>query len=174
MLTGHPLLDSHLRLVLQDNTFWQAYFDQIPNKHVTFHLAILVEPYLQFILDGKKTVESRFSANRCPPYGAVKKGDIILLKRSGGPIVGLCQVADVWFYHLDPESWKFIKDKFAKAICAQGTAFWEERETASYATLMRIEQVQTIEPVNFTKRDRRGWVVLRNNPAQLEMSFEEV
>ena len=65
------------------------------------HLAIFVEPYLELVLAGKKTIESRFSANRCPPYNAVKKGDLLLLKRSGGPVVGVATVGQVWSYDLD-------------------------------------------------------------------------
>ena len=45
------------------------------------HLAILLEPYLQYILDGTKTVESRFSKNRIAPYNMVEPGDVVLLKK---------------------------------------------------------------------------------------------
>lgn len=42
------------------------------------HLAILTEPYLEWILSGKKTVESRFSIHRVPPFGVVSPGDAFL------------------------------------------------------------------------------------------------
>lgn len=119
-----------------------------------------MEPFLQFMLDGSKTVESRFSAIRCAPYGRVEKGDVILLKRTGGPIVGLCQVTNRWFYQLDRASWQIIKDKFTKALCAEYPGFWKERESASFATLMRVHHIRAVAPIRFEKRDRRGWVVL--------------
>src|SRR5882757_5711201 len=57
------------------------------------HLAVFVEPYLSFVLEGKKTVESRFSVNRHAPYEQVRSGDLIVLKKSSGPICGVCRVS---------------------------------------------------------------------------------
>lgn len=169
-----PLVEELVKSV-QGDPFWENYFDQFVSQadcSFGLHLAILVEPYLQFILDGKKTIESRFSVNRCPPYKHIYKGDIILLKRSGGPIVGVCVAADTWFYHLDPQSWTMIKEKFSAAICAQGPDFWSAREAAAFATLIRIKQVKSIAPIHYVKRDRRGWIVLQ--PVQLQLSFEKI
>lgn len=130
------------------------------------HLAIFVEPYLQYILDGRKTIESRFNSRRCAPYQKVQADDILLLKRSSGPVVGLCQVASAWFYHLDRESWGTIRREYAQALCAQDPTFWQDRQHASYATLMRIHRVCPIAPARFAKRDRRGWVLLATNDAE--------
>jgi hypothetical protein len=132
----------------------------------SLHLAVFVEPYLQYVLQGTKTVESRFSLRRCAPYGRVRPGDVMLLKRSGGPIVGLCAVANVWLYHLDPASWQFIRREFTQALCAQDPAFWQQRERANFATLLRVENARTIPPLAFPKRDRRGWVVVRDGAAK--------
>jgi hypothetical protein len=126
----------------------------------------MVEPFLTFLLEGTKTVESRFSANRCAPYDRVEKGDVILLKKSGGPVVGLCMVTYRWFYRLDASSWQTIRNEFTQALCAQDPHFWQDRCRASYATLMRVRHVRTITPINFEKRDRRGWVVLRDSYAE--------
>jgi hypothetical protein len=125
------------------------------------HLAVLVEPYLQFILDRTKTVESRFSRRRCPPFGRVSEGDVILLKRAAGPVIGLCTVSDVWSYHLDPRTLTEIRDRFGAAIQPQ-SGFWEDRREAAFATLMRIEGARTMPDIRVPKRDRRGWVVLRD------------
>ena len=168
-----PLVDQ-LRSAVQGDSFWESYLEQLSSLGAatfTLHLAILVEPYLQFILDGKKTVESRFSTRKFAPYNRVDKGDVVLLKQSSGPIVGLCQVNYVWFYQLDPESWRTIREDFAAAICAQNPDFWKEREAATFATLMRIQHVKSIEPIKFAKRDRRGWVVLHENSAQLQLDI---
>jgi len=69
------------------------------------HLAVFVEPFLGYVLDGSKTVESRFSVNRCAPFGKVNRHDVVLLKRAGGPVVGLAQVRTVWSYLLEESSW---------------------------------------------------------------------
>src|SRR5690554_1453539 len=121
MLTWWPIAQPLLRAV-QGDTFWEPYLkalQTVESLPFSIHLAILVEPYLQFILEGRKTVESRFSAKRCAPFERVRPGDVILLKRSSGPIVGLCQVAHAWFYSLDATTWTFIQERFAEAICAQ-------------------------------------------------------
>jgi ASC-1-like (ASCH) protein len=168
------VLVNDLQLTLKDDSFWESYLKQLTLpclEPFALHLAILVEPYLQFILEGKKTVESRFATRRFAPYNCVNKGDIVLLKRSSGPIVGICQVAYVWFYELDPKSWQTIQKKFTTAICPQNDTFWQEREKASYATLMQIQNVKSITPMKFAKRDRRGWVVLHENLAQLQLNL---
>lgn len=126
------------------------------------HLAIFVEPFLQYIIDGKKTVESRFSVNRIAPFNKIFRGDIIFLKKSGGPIVGFCFVEDVWFYQLKPSTWKDIRKNFEAALCAQDPLFWESRKHASYATLIKLGEFQTLPPIKFKKKDRRGWVVLKS------------
>jgi hypothetical protein len=159
-----PYLVADLLEAVSGDLFWEDYLRRIVSNGqapYSLHLAVMVEPFLQFVLSGRKTVESRFSVNRCAPYGHVEKGDVILLKRTGGPIVGLCQVSNRWFYQLDPGSWNIIREKFTKALCADSADFWRERERASFATLMRVHHVRQISPVKVEKRDRRGWVVLR-------------
>ena len=45
---------------------------------------------------------------------------------------------------------------------AQDPEFWEHRRAASYATLMSIDHVLALKPIEWEKRDRRGWVVVRS------------
>jgi cytidylate kinase/ASC-1-like (ASCH) protein len=161
-----------LKEVVRKDPFWGPYLNSATKNPADFgiHLAVLVEPYLQYIMEGKKTVESRFSVNRIAPYGKVKEGDILLLKKSGGPIIAICQVGQVWFYELNPQSWDEIRDEFTQMLCAQDPEFWISRRRASYATLMRVRQVKRIDPVKYVKRDRRGWVVLSARDPQLKLS----
>lgn len=174
MVTWQSRIAEGVRSAVRGDCFWQDYLGQSIGSHadprpVTLHLAVLVEPYLQYILAGQKTIESRFSSRRCAPYEQVRKGDIVLLKRVSGPILGICQVTDAWFYRLDTASWKEIREEFSRALCAQDPLFWETRKSASYATLMRIARVRPIEPIDCGKRDRRGWVVIQSlqNQSQL-------
>ena len=126
------------------------------------HLAVFIEPFLTYLLDGTKTVESRFSVNRSAPYGKVCSGDVILLKQSSGPVVGMARVRTVWSYRLDEASLRFIRGRFETALRVQDPGFWEQKRTAAFATLMGIHRVITIDPVAWEKRDRRGWVVVRS------------
>jgi hypothetical protein len=96
---------------------------------------------------------------------------VLLLKRSGGPVVGVCRVGQVWSYRLDPATWSTIRRDFSEAMCAQSPDFWIDRERASYATLMRLHEPLSIEPFAFPKRDRRGWVVLSRGSAQSRLAL---
>jgi hypothetical protein len=157
---------------LVDDQSWAWEMDPAENASTpapSVHLAVFVEPYLQFILDGKKTVESRFSTNRCAPYGVVQAGDLVLLKRSGGPIEGICQVADVWSYRLDPRTWDEIRRGFGTQLCITDAAFWSARSKATYATLMRIGRAERLRPITVDKRDRRGWVLIWRQSEQRRM-----
>ena len=129
------------------------------------HLAVFVEPYLSFVLEGKKTVESRFSVNRHAPYEQVQKGDLIILKKSSGPICGLCEVSNVWYYRLDPSSWAEIEEH-ASALCMDDSPFWIKKRNASFATLMRLQNVFPIPDISIDKVDPRSWVVLKNTKRQ--------
>jgi hypothetical protein len=156
--------------------FWEEYLLPITlRKRIPFsiHLAILVEPYLKFILDGKKTVESRFSINKIAPYEKIYKGDIILLKRSGGPIIGICKVTNSQFYRVDSKSLSEIKHNFSNALCVHNTSFWKEKESSLYATIICIDKVIAIDPISFVKRDRRGWIVLHKKNENNSMVFNE-
>ena len=124
------------------------------------HLAVFTEPYLQYMLDGTKTVESRFSIKGCAPYGRVSPNDTLLLKKAGGPIVAVCEIGAVWFYRLKPATLGAIRRRFSKALCADEPAFWEDRKHATFATLMTVKNLRKIDPICCGKRDRRGWVVL--------------
>ena len=88
-------------------------------------------------------------------------GDILLLKRSSGPIVATCTVSAVWSYRLTPTTLAEIRERFGEAIQPQN-GFWEDRADAAYATLMRVTEVRALPEVEIPKRDRRGWVVLRD------------
>ena len=134
---------------------------RVKDPHVGVHLGIFVEPYLGFVLDGSKTIESRFGVQRCAPHGRVVVGDVLLLKKVGGPVIGACRIAETWFFDLQKVSLDFIREQFARPLCADDPAFWEQRARATLATLMRIEHVTRIDPIHVDKRDRRGWVTLR-------------
>lgn len=177
MQNWHSLLTDKLLPATGHDSFWSEYLNQLLAHEETphsIHLAIFVEPYLQFVLDGLKTVESRFSTRRCAPYAQVEKGDIILLKRASGPVVGLCQVTNAWFYQLERASWQELKQTYAVELCAQDPSFWQERQHASYATLMRVGNVLQVEPFAIEKRDRRGWVVLQAASQQMSLRMEEI
>ena len=129
------------------------------------HLAVFVQPYLDFVLEGKKTIDSRFSVNRHAPFQQVNNGDLLILKESSGPICGVCVISHAWFYDLNPASWSDIQ-KFASALCMDDSHFWVKKRSACFATLMRLENVTRLRDISVQKVDPRGWVVLKNVKTQ--------
>lgn len=128
------------------------------NIDVTVHLAIFVEPYLSAVLDGRKTIESRFAVHKRPPYLRVEAGDIIVLKRSGGPIMGVALAHTVRFYQLSPSVLDQLRDEFSDALFARDDAFWEKRREKHFATLIDLEDPAPVSPFSIPKRDRQAWV----------------
>lgn len=125
------------------------------------HLTILKQPYLDYILSGKKTIESRFSKVRCAPFGIIKAGDVVLLKESGGRVKGEFEVAKVSFF----ENISFFDlcqiRKYENEICSYlEEDFWISRSSARYVTLLVRSYP---EPYAYPKQDRRGWVVLKDD-----------
>ncbi len=154
----------HVRRELPADAFWQGYLQEATHHWSSpgIHLAVFVEPFLRYVLQGRKRIESRFSRRRSAPFERVSPGDMLLLKRSGGPIAGVAHVACACFYQLDADTLAEIRDQYSREMCADGPDFWRARESARYATLIRLEHVRSLRPVKYEKADRRGWVVLKN------------
>jgi hypothetical protein len=148
---------------LHEKPFWERGYKSLgaaKKNQRSIHLAVFVEPFLKFLLDGRKTVESRFSIHRMAPFGCVHSGDLVLIKASGGPVVAMAEVSHVWYYQLDAPAWDVIRNRFGEQLCVEDPAFWKSKESSCFATLMQFAKVDKIEPLNCSKRDRRGWVVL--------------
>jgi len=127
------------------------------------HLAIFTPPFLDLILEGKKTVEGRFSKVRCAPYEAIQTGDIVLMKEVGGLVKGSFVVAKVEsFENLTPEKLKKLETCYSEPLCASADpGYWQRRRASKYATLMHVaNSTRFAQPFPFPKKDRRGWVVL--------------
>jgi hypothetical protein len=141
--------------ILENDSQWRPLLRSAPGVH----LAVLVEPFLTYILQKRKTVESRFSMNKIAPFMRVLPGDLILLKKSAGPVLGLVRVEHSEFLVLDAEKWSKVRS-LSEAICADGD-FWHTRAAKRYATLLHLGPVRRLH-VDIHKVDRRPWVVLRD------------
>ena len=124
------------------------------------HLAILNQPYLDKILRGEKTIESRFTKNRVPPHGRVIAGDTILLKESSGPLLGLAVVSQAeYFGPLETGDVRRLINE-NKAGLAPEDDFYELKKESKYASLLHLTGVTPLEPLSLSKTDRRAWIVL--------------
>ncbi len=127
-------------------------------KDMSLHLAIVNQPFLKYIMNGEKTIESRFSVNKCAPYKKINKDDVIFLKDSGKPITAYTIVKDVKFFENDELNLESIKNQYAHQICAENESFWLERKDKNYASLIWITRPKLINNVFIEKKDKRGWV----------------
>ena len=125
-----------------------------------YHLVILKKPYLEAILDGRKTVESRFTKTRREPFGRIQPGDRLFLKVSSGPVCAIATVAAVKkFENLTPEHISEIKQQFNHYIIGSDE-YWQSKADCRFGLLVRLKDVEPIEPVRIHKKDWRAWVVL--------------
>jgi hypothetical protein len=157
---------------LQDQPHWSTLNTTIGGagkKEKRIHLAVFVEPFLQFLLEGRKTVESRFSIHRRAPFGCVNSGDLVLIKESGGPVVAVAEVSKVWYYELDESAWDMIRRRFSQQLCVEDPEFWKSKESSCFATLMQFSRIEKLAPLPCSKKDRRGWVVLGGPNRQPEL-----
>jgi hypothetical protein len=160
-------LRSHLAASLAGDPAWDLALSRLACGAAGLHLAVLVEPFYSWLLDGTKTIESRFSRVRCAPYGALADGDIVIVKKTGGPVTGAFQAGTVRSYQLTPARVAQLRDQYAAQICASDDQFWTDRAGCTYATLADVTHVRLLPPWSFPKKDRRGWVQL-TRPSQQE------
>ncbi len=125
-----------------------------------YHLVILKKSYLEAILGGRKTIESRLSKTRHSPFGQVQAGDTLWLKESSGPVCATARAAAVKKYeNLTPEQIIGLKERYNDQIKGSNE-YWQSKMGCKFAFLVWLEDVKSIEPVRINKKDWRAWVVL--------------
>lgn len=123
------------------------------------HLAIVNEPFLSYIKNGEKIIESRFTKNKIAPFFQIHEGDIVCMKAAGKPIDCVFIVGDLHFYENTPYVLKKIREKYSSEICACDDSFWESRKDKKYISLIGIKDVKKLERVfNVPKKDKRAWI----------------
>jgi len=127
------------------------------------HLAIFQQKEeIEAILKGQKRMEARFSREKIPPYGRIQKGDEIYLKESGGPLVGKVEVDNVLFYEgLTPEMLGKLRKEYSQDLGVD-ERFWSRYSKHRYLSLIFLKNPERfVGKVRFPKKDRRGWVILK-------------
>lgn len=154
-----------LAVELTIDTEWNNYIEQLKCDYpsVGVHLAVFSEPILSELLAGRKTVESRFSTNKVGPFGKIQAGDIILVKKSGGPVVGAFLAGTITsFSNLTPSKMRAIRSEYSTRLgLPEKSKFWSEKLDAKYGTLISIKKFKQLSPYPIEKKDRTGWVVLQ-------------
>ncbi len=124
------------------------------------HLVILKKPYLQAILAGRKSIESRFMKIKRVPYEKVRAGDRLFFKESGGKVCAVGMAGKVMnFKGLTCQRIMQLKRKHNRRIYG-GDLYWEQKKDCRWGVLIWLKDVKAIEPIRIDKKDWRGWVVL--------------
>ncbi len=126
------------------------------------HLAIFKKGLGEMILNGEKTIESRFSKTRMAPFEVVSVGDQVYIKVSGREIIGQFSVKKVIsFEGLDEGDLAQIKQFYGQDIAAD-EGFWQRHQNAKYGTLIFVGATNRFitSPIRVPKKDQRAWMVL--------------
>ena len=105
------------------------------------HVAILKRPYIDLILAGKKSVESRLYRTPKPPVDVLREGELIHLKESGGPFRAVAVAAKVeQFTDLTPRRMRELQREYGPAVCAE-PGYWEQRRDTRFAVFATLSFV---------------------------------
>jgi len=128
-----------------------------------YHIAVCDSKILSLIMNGSKTIESRFSINRIAPFGYIEEGDTVYFKKTGGPVVGKAIAGRVQFFSkLTGREVQLLKEEYNNMIQAD-EEYWNCKMSARYGTLIYLDEVEQLSPIDIKKRDRRPWVICNNN-----------
>jgi hypothetical protein len=114
-------------------TAWQGELLELSERlgfsGVGVHLAILLDPWFTLLVEGVKTVESRWSNNRCAPHGVLHRGDCVFIKRSGNLVTYCFTAGDVWSLHpMEKPRMRMFVEEYERAVYRGPVSFGLIRE----------------------------------------------
>lgn len=125
------------------------------------HLAILEPKYFKKIENGTKTIESRWSVDsKVKPYHdrkAVKVGETIYFKPTGGPVSLKATIAKTYFE--DKLSKKRIKEllkKYGEKIGVD-SSYYKEIKDKKYCSLLFIKNITSIPSKKYKRSYGNAW-----------------
>ncbi|MFA5797732.1 MAG: hypothetical protein WC916_06915 [Candidatus Woesearchaeota archaeon] len=130
------------------------------------HLAIMHKQFLDKIIAGTKTIESRWYVTKRAPYGKITVGDVIYFKLSGGPVTTKASVQDALFFDLNHTPITELYHKYGRAIGFNDLKEMNEfAKNKNYCTLAFLEDVKPITPFAINKTgygNANAWIIVKN------------
>lgn len=127
------------------------------------HVAIVHAWVARALLDGTKTIESRFSRDKRPPFGRIDRGATIYFRVAGGGYAAKARVARVQCIEdLTPEMVDEIEADYRDQIGGDDD-YWQAARGARCVTLVHLSGCTTATrgpTLDRHKGDRRAWFVL--------------
>lgn len=135
------------------------------------HVAIMKKSWglLPKILDGTKTIESRWYKNKSSPWGKIKKGDFVYFKNSGEKITVSAKVKDTLsFENLTPSRVLSVLKKYGQAdgICLNDLNHFSRLfKDRKYCLLVFLENIKREKPFSISKSGfgaMAAWICVEN------------
>lgn len=125
------------------------------------HVAIVSRDVADALLSGRKRVESRLFRARRPPYGAIRPGERIFFKRSGGAVFATARAIWVEFATFaSPNAVAAAARRLGRLVAAP-RAYWSARREARYGVFIGLSAVRpTRAGPRVPRQFGGGWVVL--------------
>lgn len=125
------------------------------------HLAVVRRAYLDLILSGEKTIESRLTKVRCAPFGRIERGDGVFFKEPSGPVRARARVARVRIHeNLTPGGVRDLRRRHNGRIHGERD-YWSAKRDARYAVLIWLDHVEPAADWSVKPRlHGRGWLCL--------------
>lgn len=118
------------------------------------HIAFLSKrlKLLDNILNGEKTIESRWYITKKAPFGRIGVGDVIYFKETGENVTAKARVSDLrFFYGLNPEKIKSIIWEFGSRIGVD-VSYVDNVKYKKMCALIFLTDVRRVEPFNINKK----------------------
>lgn len=128
---------------------------------MSIHVAILRKPYLDAVLSGTKTIESRLTRTAKEPYGVIEPGERLFLKQSAGPFRATAIAADIAsFGDLRPADVERLRRKYQAAVGGDD-AYWQSKSEARFAVFVMLADVEAFAAgPSYSVQTMRAWYVL--------------
>lgn len=129
----------------------------------TEHVAIVHPWVIDALLTGQKTIESRFSRDKRPPFGRIKKGHCVYFRATGGGYEARARASRVQCLEdLTPRLVDQIAAEHRDRIGGDD-AYWEGVREARCVTLVHLTGCEAVShgpSLDRQRGDRRAWFVL--------------
>jgi len=126
------------------------------------HVAILKKSWklAEKILDGRKTIESRWYYAKYQPWNRINAGEIIYFKESGEPVTIKAEVEKALQFELSPEKVRELLIEFGgegKICISDFNKTLEQNKDKKYCILVFLKNPQAIKPF---KIDKTGFGIM--------------
>ena len=122
------------------------------------HIAIMKKSWklTEKILNGEKTIESRWYMSKCAPWDKIKTGETVYFKDAGEPVSIRAEVSRVMqFSELTPGKVKELLSKYGRDDGLSREAipeFWERFKNKKYCILIFLKKAKAIKPFQVNKK----------------------